>query len=186
MKTRWIASAAVCLAVLLTPLSAQATTMQDPHDVGPGMLDIKSASVTSTSVDSNRILTLSVESYEPFGCNDLTGRMHIGRSLAFIIDYPSTPRVPDLRIRVQCESGTYTWRARLLGTQRRGVVVQRNTAIRPTDTTLSLLFSGEWYGDIGGEEPARWKVVSTRWITSTTAEVDSAPDTGWAVFDPQS
>jgi hypothetical protein len=36
MKARWAASAAVCLAVLLTPLSAQATSLQDPDDVGPG------------------------------------------------------------------------------------------------------------------------------------------------------
>lgn len=182
MQTRWVASVAMSLAILLTPLSAQATSLQDPDDVGADMLDIKSASVSSTSVDRERILTLTVESYEPFGCNDLAGHHHIGRSLAFIIDYPSTPRVPDLRVRVQCESGTYGWRARLLGTERGGVVVQRSTAIRPTDTTLSVLFSGEWYGDHGGEMPARWKVVSTRWITSTTAEVDTAPDDGWSEF----
>jgi hypothetical protein len=172
------------LLLFVLPGTAQATTMQDPDDVGPGMLDIKSASVGHTTVDGDGVLALTVESYEPFGCADLAGTKHSGRSLAFVIDYPSTPRTHDLRIRVRCtDSGVYWWRARTVEGRH---IAQRNVALRPTDTTLTVVFTQDWYGAENGELPARWKVVSTRWITSTTAEVDAAPDTGWAVFDPQS
>jgi hypothetical protein len=177
-KARWVA-ATVGLALLLAPLSAEATTLQDPDDVGAKMLDIKSASVGHTVVDGDGVLALTVESYKPFGCDDLAGTMHIGRSLAFQIDYPSTTRAPDMRIRVQCEAGVYLWRARTVEGQH---VAQRNVALRPTGTTLTVVFTQDWYGAENGELPARWKVVSTRWITSTTAEVDTAPDSGWAEF----
>lgn len=182
MKARWITVSAVAvLMAALTPLTAQAAPIQDPDDVSSETIDIKSASVGHTYVDGEGTLALTVESYEPFGCEDLAGNSHSGQSLAFVIDFPSTPRTHDMRIRVRCfSSGTYWWRAKLIEADR---VVQKNKALRPTDTTLTILFSLDWYtSSVGGEEPARWKVISTRWVDSQPAEVDSAPDHGWGDF----
>ena len=183
MKARWAASAAVCLAVLLTPLSAQATTMQDPDDVGPGMIDIKSASVSSIHVVEDGIIGLTVEAYEPFDCADLQDSRRTGNSLGFAIDYPSTNQTPDLRIRIRChDTGGYTWRARFVESR---LTDSYTSVIRPTSDSLMVLFTVEWFIDNGGggQEPVRWKVLSSRRLDFKPIEIDAAPDKGWSLFD---
>jgi hypothetical protein len=182
MKARWITVLAVAaFMAALTPLAAQATTLEDPDDVGPGMIDIKSASVTATSIAGERIIALTVEAYEPFDCATLLDSRRTGNALGFAIDYLSTAQTPDLRIRVRClDTGQYTWRVRFVESRLTDVY---ETVIRPTSTTLTVMFTGEWFGDIGGEEPARWKVTSARRVDFKPVEIDSAPDQGWSLFD---
>lgn len=186
MKARWITVTAVAvLMAALTPLAAQATTLEDPDDVGPGMIDIKSASVTSIyAVVDDRIMALTVEAYEPFDCATLLNSRKTGNSFGIAIDYLSTDQTPDLRIRVRCLStGQYIGRARFVES---GFADAFSTVIRPTSDSLMVLFTAEWFHDNGGEEPARWKVTSARRIDFKPVEVDTAPDHGWAVFDSHS
>lgn len=85
-----------------------------------------------------------------------------------------------MRIRVRCDDAdAYTWTARLIQPD---LTVKKDIALRPSATTLTVIFTHDWYGANGGEAPARWKVVSTRRAGSAIAEVDTAPDHGWGDF----
>jgi hypothetical protein len=182
MKTRWVTvSALAVLLVALTPLAAQATTLEDPDDVGPGMIDIKSASVPFISVVEDGIIGLTVEAYEPFDCADLQDSRRTGNSLSFAIDYPSTNQTPDLRIRVRClDTGHYTWRARFVESR---LTDSHTSVIRPTSDSLMVLFTVEWFIDNGGEQSGRWKALSSRRVDFKPVEIDAAPDKGWSLFD---
>ena len=183
MKKLLILSALFLLAL---PSTAQAAVpIQDPNDVSAETIDIKS-SVVDYFVDGNGdgALAFTVESYEPFGCDDLSASRQTGQSLAFIFDFPSRPGSHDMRIRIRCnKAGVYRWVARL--PQYDNIRVGRGVSSRPSDTTLVVDFTLDWYGAANGELPARYKVVSTRWANSVVAEIDTAPDRGWGDFGVQ-
>jgi hypothetical protein len=171
------------LFLFVLPGTAQATTMQDPDDVGPGMIDIKSASVSFISVVDDGIIGLTIEAYEAFECADLQDSRRTGNSLGFAIDYLSTDQTPDLRIRVRClDTGGYTWRARFVESR---LTDSYTSVIRPTSDSLMVLFTVEWFIDNGGggQEPVRWKVLSSRRLDFKPIEIDAAPDKGWSLFD---
>jgi hypothetical protein len=189
MKARWITISAIAVALaVLNPLAAQAAgPVQDPDDVGPLMsIDIKSARVEIARIPGEGMYAFNVESYEPFGPEALQWSGGARQSLAFVIDYPSTPNTPkgDLRIRVRYNDtyGYYEWSARDVLTKQVVIGTNGEGAFRPSDTVLTVLLKGEVYSDIQGEDPFRWKAVYSRKVGPGQVEVDSAPNQGWAEF----
>jgi hypothetical protein len=173
MKTRWAALAAVCLAVLITPLSAQAATLQDPDDVA-GTLDIKRALVEEVPVPGEYFLGFTLETYEPFDCDDLAGNW-----FGFVGDFPTTPDgLHSVRFRVRCDhAGLYYWTIRSRYVQ--GSIKHRmpspDAIERPSSTSVKILLDMDWYRP-SGADLTRWKVISK------SVERDVAPDHGWAAF----
>jgi hypothetical protein len=181
MRLRWLTVLAVAVFFSgLTPLAAQATTIDDPDDFG-GLIDIKEATVTTTNVLSDSLYVLTVEAYEAFDCAALRDSRKTGNALGFAIDFLDTDQTPDLRIRVRClDTGHYTWRARFVESR---LTEDFDTVLRPQRDTLQIIFTVEWFRDFGGTEPARWKVTSARRVDFEPVEIDSAPDQGWSLFD---
>jgi hypothetical protein len=174
MKARWITvSALAVLLAALTPLSAQAATLQDPDDVA-GALDIKSATVEDFPVPGEQFLAFTLETYEPFDCDDLAGSW-----FGFVGDFPTTPDgLHSVRFRVRCDhAGLYYWTVRNRYVQ--GSIKHRmpspDAIERPSSTTVKILLDMDWYLP-SSEVPTRWKVISE------SVERDAAPDQGWGEF----
>ena len=162
------------LFLLALPATAQAAAqIQDPDDVA-GALDIKRASGEEVHPPGEAFLVFTLETYEPFDCDDLAGSW-----FGFVGDFPTTPDgLHSERFRVRCDhAGDYYWtiRYRYVDGSIKHRMPSPDAIERPSSTTVKILLDEDWQS--GDEVPTRWKVISE------SVERDVAPDHGWADFE---